>query len=285
MSQKANILDYCVYAHIAPNGKMYIGITGMRVHERWNHGKGYKKCPYFWKAIVKYGWDNIKHIILVEHITREMAGECEKYLIQKYKTNNNLYGYNNSPGGEKGNYGYRFTYEQRQKLSKRMKGHKMSEEARRKIGENSRRALTGRKMPEEVKKKISESNKGRHPQNQHPSEEARRKNSLAHMGKQYHLGFKHSEETRRKMSLAKLGKPLSEAQKKQLEKLHKAAIGRKHNYLNGNSRAVILNGIYYPTITSAAQSIGVSNDTLAYHLNGKSKIKKYDCKYAIEEGA
>lgn len=29
---------FTVYAHITPNNKLYIGITSLRVNERWNNG-------------------------------------------------------------------------------------------------------------------------------------------------------------------------------------------------------------------------------------------------------
>lgn len=56
---------YCVYAHINKvNGKIYIGQTCRKPEYRWNDGKGYKECTYFYNAIEKYGWDNFDHEIL-----------------------------------------------------------------------------------------------------------------------------------------------------------------------------------------------------------------------------
>ena len=52
--------------HICPNKKVYIGITSKNVNTRWQNGKGYPNNPYFTNAILKYGWDNIQHIILFE---------------------------------------------------------------------------------------------------------------------------------------------------------------------------------------------------------------------------
>ena len=64
--------DYIVYKHTSPSGKVYIGITGRTVKERWGkNGNGYKYCPYFYRAIKKYGWDNIKHEILYEGLTED----------------------------------------------------------------------------------------------------------------------------------------------------------------------------------------------------------------------
>lgn len=140
----------CVYAHIVPNGKAYIGITSLKTEIRWKNGKGYEKCPLFWKAICKYGWENIKHIVLIEDVTREVAGMCEQALIAKYKTNETQYGYNNTSGGEKGNLGYRFTEEQKAKVSKVIRGRIVSEETRRKIGTANSMALKGKKQAKET---------------------------------------------------------------------------------------------------------------------------------------
>lgn len=219
--------NYKVYVHVVPNGKLYFGITKMKPEHRWlSTGKGYKNCTLFWRAIQKYGWNNIKHIVLMEGLSKEVACECEKYLIDKYKTNNSKYGYNNSLGGESGSYGHIMTLEQRQKISNANKGRTVSEETRKKIGRANSIALKGRTVPEEVRKKISE-HSAKPFLGKHHTEEAKRKNSEAHKGKQYHLGYKHSEEAKLKMSLAKRGKPLSDAQKAQLERLHKHNAGLK----------------------------------------------------------
>ena len=101
---------YSVYVHISPSQKMYIGITCKCVQERWQQGEGYRLQPYFYRAIQKYGWNNIKHIVLLENLSKEMACECEKYLIAKYKTNNPNYGYNLTGGGD-GLFNYKHTEE------------------------------------------------------------------------------------------------------------------------------------------------------------------------------
>ena len=58
--------NYKVYVHIFPNDKKYVGITMQEPRELWNRGHGYKKCPKVYQAIMKYGWDNIHHIVLEE---------------------------------------------------------------------------------------------------------------------------------------------------------------------------------------------------------------------------
>ena len=110
--------NYYLYVHITPNNKYYIGITKVKPINRWKNGKGYSNSPYFYNAIQKYGWDNIKHIVLLENLSKEVACECEKYLIAKYKTNSHDYGYNVCSGGE-GTNGYHHTEEYKDRLRHR----------------------------------------------------------------------------------------------------------------------------------------------------------------------
>ena len=90
---------YCVYKHTSPNGKVYIGITKQYPLNRWHNGYGYRSNPYFFKAIIKYGWDNFKHEILFDGLTKLEAESKEIELIAKYKSNHYLYGYNLDNGG------------------------------------------------------------------------------------------------------------------------------------------------------------------------------------------
>ena len=63
---------YTIYYHTFPNKKMYFGQTCQKLEDRWGKdGKGYIQQPIMWNAIQKYGWDNIKHEILVENLTDE----------------------------------------------------------------------------------------------------------------------------------------------------------------------------------------------------------------------
>ena len=95
--------NYCVYKHTTPSGKVYIGITCRPPKERWGcDGKRYKNNKYFYNAIKKYGWYNIKHEILYDHLDSEMAQEYEKFFIFVYDSSNREHGYNHTLGGEHG---------------------------------------------------------------------------------------------------------------------------------------------------------------------------------------
>ena len=90
---------YIVYKHTTPNRKIYIGITSLSLQNRWRNGKGYRRNTLFFKAINKYGWDNIKHEVLFDNLTKEEAEQKEIELIKLYKSNNKKFGYNIENGG------------------------------------------------------------------------------------------------------------------------------------------------------------------------------------------
>lgn len=89
--------NYCVYEHIFPNGKKYIGIS-CDAEKRWRNGKGYETQPKIARAINKYGWENVKHDIIIDGISKEQAETLERYLIAELKTID--HGYNTSTGGD-----------------------------------------------------------------------------------------------------------------------------------------------------------------------------------------
>ena len=96
--------EWIVYQHIFPNNKSYIGITSQKPEYRWGaKGENYNSQPLMASAIKKYGWDNIKHLILFTDLTAEEASKKEQELILKYHT---YYldklgpGYNMTYGGE-----------------------------------------------------------------------------------------------------------------------------------------------------------------------------------------
>lgn len=114
--------NFKVYVHIFPNGKLYFGITSQQPNNRWySNGSGYKKCPLLYKAISKYGWDNVEHLILLDNLTKECAIYLEKYFIKLFNTNNSNFGYNLTGGGE-GTFDYFPDETVRKKMSNAMIG-------------------------------------------------------------------------------------------------------------------------------------------------------------------
>lgn len=53
-------MSWTVYEHWSPSGKVYVGITSQSIKVRWQNGNGYIKCKTFYRAIRKYGWENMK---------------------------------------------------------------------------------------------------------------------------------------------------------------------------------------------------------------------------------
>ena len=169
---------YTVYKHISPSNKIYIGITSQKPKDRWENGNGYKSNKYFYRAILLYGWDNFKHEIIAEGLTKEEAEKMEIQLIAFYDSTNEEKGYNLRKGGclcsfneitlqrmKISHLGKVLPEEQKKKISDAMKGRKVSkgmlgrkhsEETKRKM----RNCRVGLNLSEETKKRISESKKG-----------------------------------------------------------------------------------------------------------------------------
>lgn len=249
--------NYIVYVHIAPNEKLYIGITRKGTKQRWrNSGIGYKSQQLFWRAIQKYGWNNFKHIVLLENLSKDVACECEKYLISKYKSNNSKFGYNIYIGGNEGNRSVGLTDKQRQRLIIANTGKKLSDETKQKISN----ALKGRKQtPEHI---------------QHVSDAKR--------------GIKLSNEHRENLSKSHIGKKLTTAQKEKQSKALKSYMQsltseqRKQIYGHSMSSAIpvslYINDVYvkdFDTSKDCAKYINKSTSYVCRLISGKIKSKQY----------
>lgn len=136
---------YCVYCHVNTiNNKIYIGITSNNPYKRWgSNGLRYRE-QIFGRAIKKYGWDNFKHLVLMENLPRDVAELVEIELIKKYDSTNSKYGYNVSTGGQT------VSEETKEKLRKKLSGRKLTPEWNAKI----RKAQTGLKRSKETKERI-----------------------------------------------------------------------------------------------------------------------------------
>ena len=154
---------FCLYQHTAPNGKKYIGITSLKPERRWrNEGRGYASNHYFQSAILKHGWGNMKHEVLVTGIDEDTAKRLEIELIAHHKTQDPRYGYNITAGGESAT-GYHHTDEFKARASALHTGNTY------RLGSNA-------------------------------TKETKAKMSAARKGLQNSLGFKHTDKTRAKMS-------------------------------------------------------------------------------------
>ena len=141
------------------NGKKYIGQTCQDLDDRWQNGNGYKRNPYFWNAIQKYGWDNFEHEVLASNLTIEEANAMEEYYIALFDTMNKEYGYNMQSGGKNKLH----IAETKEKIRNAHLGKTVSGETKEKL----RKANSGEKHPlygthrtEETKKKIGDAQTG-----------------------------------------------------------------------------------------------------------------------------
>lgn len=230
--------DYCVYKHTSPNGKIYIGITSKNPLKRWSNGKGYKNNCHFTYAINKYGWNNFKHEIMHTNLTKEEAEQKEIDLIAKYNSTNQKYGYNISTGGKSGR-GYKRTDEHKIKVSKSLKGHKVSKETRKLISDSLKSYYY--ENPE-VLIKCSENAKKRYS----IKPEIKEKMSIALKGrKAWNKGIPQTDEVKKKLS--------EKAKKKSVIQLDK-----EEKYINT-----------YNSILEAERQTGIHNGSIASCCKGK----------------
>lgn len=103
MAIKAQAKIYMVYKATFPNEKVYIGVTGQSLEARiqqhsWKHKN--KIHQLMFRAITKYGIDNIKWTVEYSTDDKQTAIAKEKELIAKYNANSKDKGYNLTSGGD-----------------------------------------------------------------------------------------------------------------------------------------------------------------------------------------
>ena len=220
------------------NGKSYIGQTIDLEKRIKDHFNGYGS-ELIYHAIQKHGAEALKWEILESDVEEEVLDKMEKLYIRFFdsmKPN----GYNLVPGGI-GARGYKWTQEQRQKTSERLKGEKNHQ-----YGKPG--TFTGRKHTNKTRAKIGDSHRGKV-----VSAETRQKLRLANLGKrqspdtmekkrQASTGRKHTPDTLAKMSKARKGKRHSP---ETLEKMSKA---RKGKPISSEHRAKIIEAMKSPEI-------------------------------------
>ena len=101
------------------NGKVYIGITKCSLQKRWREHKSKSKSSnsHLSKSIRKHGISFFKIEILKEFNNENEMYSFEIESIKLYKSNNRLFGYNNSIGGELSSIGKKLSNETKEKIS------------------------------------------------------------------------------------------------------------------------------------------------------------------------
>lgn len=228
--------SYIIYkATNKQNGKVYVGQTIFSLKRRSSQ---HKNCALnklikskFYDAIRKYGFNSFVFEQIDSAVGWKEASFKEKKYIALFDSYKN--GYNSDLGGNT----RPIPEEERLRISKKLLGHHVSEETRRKIREARARqkpivrseeskqrssirmkeyfsthpgTMKGRKFSKEHCRRISESLKGKK-----LSEEQKRKISEIQKGKTI------SEETRKKISKANKGKKLSQEHKRKISETRK----------------------------------------------------------------
>lgn len=99
LTGKGNI---SLYIHIAPDKRVYIGVS-KNVWFRWkDKGAGYNR-KRFKEAIQEFGWDNFEHHVIKKKLTEEEADLLEQLFIAYYNSTDLKYGFNKCTGGTRRN--------------------------------------------------------------------------------------------------------------------------------------------------------------------------------------
>lgn len=241
-------MGYSVYAHIFENGKVYVGITKGDVRARWKNGKGYgKHQPIMKNAINKYGWDNIKHIVVYEGLTQKDACIIEKHFITDLQLFNIAYGYNATLGGETNEP----TEQTRKKRSAKNKALWQETDYR----ERAISGMTGKRRSDISRANISKAQKKRF-------EDTEQRKHISDVQK----GKTRSEKAKKKTSDSLRLFYSNEENRKQHAK-DMAVRNQCHN----KSVKCLETGKTYKSVSEAAKDMGLTHQNLSACLQGKRK--------------
>lgn len=213
------------------NGKFYIGSAVNLHRRRITHFSGLRlnksRNPHLQNAFNKYGEESFIFLV-VEHVERSQLIEREQFWLDLLNVVNPEKGYNICPiaGSSLGKV---FTEEHKRKLSEAQRRRFARDGIPQEHRDNLSKALRGHKTSEETKRKISEAHTGKKqsPETIEKMAAARRgkKQSEETIKKRFESrkGYTHSEETILKISEANKGKVLSEEHK---QKLRESNLGR-----------------------------------------------------------
>lgn len=224
------------------NKKIYIGKTfqDFSIRKSQHKYESKRRSSYFYTAIRKYGWDNFIWTILGECFSKEELNEAEITCIEFFQSNNKIYGYNLTKGGdgwEKGLPQSKASIEKRKGRSPWNKGLTKETDVRvlnniTKTGISLKRKYkTGEikswnkgltKETDPRIKKFSNNLYGRK-----KSEECRKKISETKKSKKISSPFKgkhHSEEAKQKLRESRLNKKVTEETKEKISKTLKGRV-------------------------------------------------------------
>lgn len=87
-------MKFYIYCHTCHDGRRYFGFTE-NIDKRWSSsGTDYRRQPKLKYHMDLYGWDSIKHEVLLELEDRDEALNVETALINYYETFREQYGLN-----------------------------------------------------------------------------------------------------------------------------------------------------------------------------------------------
>lgn len=257
---------WCVYLHIVHSScghdKYYVGITSASTKRRWGKdGNGYKN-QIFYRAIEKYGWKNIEHIILKENLSECEAKELEKEYIKKYNSFNKEYGYNLTLGGD-GSIGREVSDETRRKISNSISGEKHPMYGKHHTEEYKqymREINIGKKMNEKDKKKLSDRKISDY-----------KNGIITPPMKNKH----HTDDSKQKMSNNKIGKKLGKDSGRSKNIYQYSLDGKYLNHYYGAMEAERLTGINHSLITACCRGERKSGGKYMWSYEKNDKIKPY----------
>ena len=102
---------FVVYLLIFPNNKIYCGYSS-NIKKRWRNEKGYREQHFIYRAIQKYGWENVKKYIYKVFNNKENALQEEYNIIKIFDLKNPQKGYNLVDGGGDPPHGLKYVSKQ-----------------------------------------------------------------------------------------------------------------------------------------------------------------------------